>query len=32
MQAALIAATKDRESAQAALAEAKTRQDETAEV
>ena len=32
LQAALIAATKDRESAQAALAEAKTRQDETAEV
>lgn len=32
LQAALLAATKDRESAQAALAEAKTRQEETAEV
>ena len=31
-QAALIAASRDRETAQAALAEAKTRQDETTEV
>lgn len=32
MQMALLAATRDREAAQAALTEAKTRQDETAEV
>ena len=32
VQTALLAATRDREAAQAALAEAKTRQDETAEV
>lgn len=32
MQMALLAATRDREAAQVALAEAKTRQDETAEV
>lgn len=32
VQIALLAATRDREAAQAALAEAKTRQDETAEV
>lgn len=32
VQTALLAATTDREAAQAALAEAKTRQDETAEV
>ena len=32
MQMALLAATRDRETAQIALAEAKTRQDETTEV
>ena len=32
MQMALLAATRDREAAQVALAEAKTRQDETTEV